>query len=217
MATALAAPQQLRSMKQVQSGVLAWYEWRDAGKGPKTRDEGLRIISSHMGMDFTRCRESLARSIKNQLTEEETINDRISFIVWDIRENDASLFNYRNTLDRILADLLAEAGNLIRTYTRVCLNTKRLMKSASESIRRVERAEAPTVKESPIYGPTIIREKGRGYQKVVDLNRETLERQAQDFITYAVRSLVRWKAYGADPNYIKATLREIEKRVTEEL
>jgi hypothetical protein len=205
-------------MKEVQSGVFDWLDWKKANKGPKTREEALKVIGKHMRLNVSSIRDTLARGISDDKGDVISVDDRLSFMVWDIQENDGSLLDYSKGKwsERIISDLLTEVGNLLSTYTRYILPTQSINKAQTTAIRAVEREEAPGISSNPNSAPSVISLPGQGRTRVEDIPRNQLDLVIEDFMGYAVKALLRWKALGVDLARIKRVLAQIEEKVEAE-
>lgn len=216
-ARVLPAPEEvaLPRMKSVEAAVLTWDKWRKGGNAPKSREEALKIVGRQMHLNVADLKSSIARGIKDD-NGKWSVDDRLSFIVWDILENGAALIDYSRSVDRILSDLLWQAGQFISTYMRKPISMKRVLESASTQVRSLIRAEAPDLpKRKTITAPSFV-STSRGYRNVADIVPSELERLAENFVGYAVASLVRWKAIGADAAFIRRTFARAQERVLEE-
>src|SRR5579863_2875601 len=107
MATMTAVPSR---MDKVRAATLTWLEWKEAGKAPRTRDAALKVISAKVGIDLSAARASLARTMTGTAKE---IDDRLSYVVWDIQENGGVMLDYTRRVDAIFADLLMQASDCI--------------------------------------------------------------------------------------------------------
>jgi len=71
-------------------------------------------------------------------------------------------------------------------------------------------AKAQTAAIREIKGPAVIRMPEPCRESVKDRKKRQLDQCVEDFIGYAVKTILRWKALGADLEFIKGVLARIE-------
>ena len=174
----------------VQSAVSQWQSWKDAGKAPATRAAAFKIISSSLSIPITKLKN--AYSLQEESNGTEVIDDRLSLMVWDLKENGGRLGNY----DRDVAffqNLLAQFGNYLSVYTRVT------MKIAGKTMTVPTRVSTPN-----------------GSVLLSRMTPSQLEEVADQFIAEARLMVRRWKVIGAQPGTIIKALRALAVEVEEE-
>lgn len=198
MASASVAKVKVKASKMgtKQAYVQLWAEWKNSGAAPATRKEALAVLSRKMSAlgtqtDVNKAFLALKRAHSRVGDDDgETLNDSLSFIVWDLTENHGKAMDYR-VHTNFFAGILEQARNLIYTYSRVNLK----------------------IGNRTLTMPTVVYMPGRGATRIVDIPQASLGAIADEFIEDAKTRILRWKSVGADQKFVKTVLRKLALEV----
>lgn len=182
----------LSKVKIMQACIAKWEQWKDGGNDPSTRDEAIRIIS--VELKAAGCHVTFA-SLKNQAKSvikadgSEEIDDNLSFIVWDLTQNNGTALNYSRDYN-FLSGLLHQASHALRTMTRAIV----------------------TIGKQRVSIPTRMSIKGMGTaQRLGKLTRSQLGDLINQFVEEAQAKVARWKFMGANKEDIHKFLRKLNR------
>jgi hypothetical protein len=195
--TAIKPAQQVKTLSKnqySQACTARWDDWKKAGNAPKTRTEAIKLISQYckalgnpQSLQTVLDDEDRAASLDiDPTTGYEELSSRLSFIVWDLTENNGKALNY-TVETNFFSGLLRQAGLFLYTYTRA-------------RIAKV-RTTMPTV----VYRP------GLGATLVANMSKPDLDAMVKEFIQANTARLLAWKTFGADVLTIKRAIRRLYK------
>jgi hypothetical protein len=170
-----------------------WQAWRDAGSEPQTRAKAIKIVKSELAKaGIAQFDEGLIRSTlaHDSVSEDSsTINSSLSFMVWDLTENDGKALDY--SVDANYFKGLLEQARQFISHFRVKLS------SGSETFTASQ----------------FVNVKGRGVQPITRIDSETLQQIADREIEGAYLTIRRWKLLGATKGFTKKKMRELSIKV----
>ena len=164
-----------------------WYEWRE--KNEPTHDKAIAIVARELG-------RTNGLGIDYAVPDEEgRIDERLSFLVWDLTENGRGALDY-DKQDGFIRNLLEQA----RMYVGAAY--------ARNSVK---------IGKCVYTFPDRIRTEGRGKQRLADATEAERRIEAERMIRVAKATILRWKMVdGCDWKFIRGVLMRLYREVRAE-
>jgi hypothetical protein len=171
-----------------------WVQWKESGNEPANRSEALRILRDELAnlsisLDTSAIKKELARYSEDT---GEYLPSALSFVVWDLVENDGKALDY-GLDNNYFRGLLEQAGKLLTSYTRVRLK----------------------IGEQTYTVPSSVEVRGQGRQLISQISAAQLQQIADAWIESASTQMIRWKALGANKTTVKRYLNKLQDTVLE--